>query len=292
MKILVIGSNGQLGCDIHRAFIETGDEVFGATHSDVEVRSRDSVVKLLREFTPEVVVNTSAMHNVESCERDPEAAFAVNALGVRNLALACREMGAVLIHVSTDYVFGGDKASPYLETDLPSPLNVYGTSKLAGECLIRSILDKYFVVRTSALYGHSPCRAKGGLNFVELMLKLAKEGKDIRVVDSERVSPTFTLELARHIVCLSRSESYGLIHATSEGSCSWYQFAEEVFSLQNIRARLLAARPGEFAGTVRRPSYSVLDNSALKSRGMNRFRTWAEGLREYLNERSLQPLGD
>lgn len=291
MKTLVIGVNGQLGCDVHRSFLQRGDEVLGVTHSDVEIREADSVIGVLREGRPDVVVNTTAMHNVESCERDPETAFAVNGLGARNVALACREVGAVLIHVSTDYVFGGDKQSPYVETDLPYPLNVYGTSKLAGECFIRSILHKYFIVRTSALYGRSPCRAKGGLNFVELMLKLAGEGKEIRVVDSERVSPTFTIEVARHIVYLSRSENYGIFHATAEGSCSWYRFAKEIFSLQNVRPQVTAAEPQEFSGTVRRPLYSVLDNAALKSSGMNRFRSWKEGLREYLHERALQPVG-
>ncbi len=286
MKVLVIGASGQLGSDVCRAFEGAGDEAFGATHADVEVRSADSVVTLIRSVGPEVVVNTSAMHHVESCESDAEGAFAVNGLGARNLALACGEMGAVLIHVSTDYVFAGDKKSPYVESDLPCPLNVYGTTKLAGECFVRSILEKYFIVRTSALYGCFPCRAKGGLNFVELMLKLAREGKEIRVVDSESVSPTFTMELARHIVCLSRGESYGLYHATAEGSCSWYEFAQEIFSLSNIRPQLMAARAGEFAGTVRRPSYSVLDNAALKTRGMNTFRSWKEGLREYLHART------
>ena len=130
-------------------------------------------------------MNTAAMHHVENCEQEPQKAFAVNGLGARNLALVVRDIGATLMHVSTDYVFDGAKASPYEESDAPNPLNVYGTTKLCGEYFVRSTLEKHFVLRTSAIYGRKPCRAKGGLNFIELMLKLAKERGEVRVVDSE-----------------------------------------------------------------------------------------------------------
>jgi len=189
----------------------------------------------------------------------------------------------VLMHVSTDYVYDGRKQSPYVEEDSPLPLNVYGNSKLAGEYFVRTICERHFVLRTSALYGESPCRAKGGRNFIQLMLKLAKERDELRVVDSEVVSPTSTAELAQQIVALGRSDCYGLYHATAEGSCSWFEFAQTIFSLTDTSVNLKIAGPDEFPAKVPRPKYSVLENQALKNRGLNRFGHWRNGLRAYLN---------
>jgi dTDP-4-dehydrorhamnose reductase len=286
MKVAVIGANGQLGADIVRAFAENGDAVTALTHQEIELLNADSVFKSLRELTPELIVNTAAMHHVEKCESEPDRAFAVNAIGARNLALAAREIGAVLIHVSTDYVFDGAKKSPYSEQDTPRPLNVYGNSKLAGEYFVRSTTEKHFVLRTSAIYGKHPCRAKGGLNFVELMLKLAKERSGMRVVDNEIVSPTPTADIAKQIVALSRTDAYDLYHATSEGSCSWYEFAREIFALTNTKTNLEVAGPNEFPVKVPRPSYSVLENCVLKKKGLNVFRPWQDGLRDYIEQRA------
>lgn len=286
MKIVVIGANGQLGNDSAEAFQNHGDEVIPITHSDMELASTDSVMDTLRGLNPDVIVNTAAMHHVEKCENDPEKAFAVNGLGARNLALAANDLDAVLMHVSTDYVFDGAKKSPYEEADLPNPLNVYGITKVAGEHFVQSIARKYFILRTSAIYGKHPCRAKGGLNFVELMLKLSKERDELRVVDSEVVTPTPTVDIARQLVALSRCDAFGLYHATAEGSCSWYRFASEIFAMTNTRTNLQIAGPNEFPAKVPRPTYSVLENRGLKSHGLNVFRPWQEGLREYLSGKS------
>ena len=285
MKVAVIGANGQLGSDLVAAFSENGDAVSGLTHAEIEISDLSSVSRALQGIQPQVIVNTAAMHHVENCEKEPEKAFAVNAIGPRNLALAARELDAVLLHVSTDYVFDGSKGSPYVEEDNPLPLNAYGITKLAGEHFVRATTPKQFVIRTSGLYGKSPCRAKGGLNFIELMLKLAKERGEVKVVDSEVVSPTSTTELAQQIVRLSRSDSYGLYHATAEGSCSWYEFAREIFTLTDTAVSLKAAGPNEFPAKVPRPKYSVLENRALKSRGLNTFKPWQEALHKYLGNR-------
>jgi len=285
MKVAVIGANGQLGSDLVAAFSGNGDAVRGLTHSEVEVSDLQSVSQALKDFQPQVIVNTAAMHHVENCESEPEKAFAVNALGPRNLAIVARDLGAVLMHVSTDYVFDGGKGSPYVEEDNPRPLNAYGITKLAGEHFVRATTEKHFVIRTSGLYGKSPCRAKGGLNFIELMLKLAKERGEVRVVDSEVVTPTSTAELAQQMVQLSRSDCYGLYHATAEGSCSWYEFAREIFGVTDTAVRLKVAAPGEFPAKVARPKYSVLENRALKSRGLNMFRPWQDALHKYLGNR-------
>jgi dTDP-4-dehydrorhamnose reductase len=268
-------------------FADNGDEVCGLTHSDIEVTNFDSVSRALRELAPHLIVNTVAMHHVESCEREPERAFAVNGLGARNLALMALKLGTALMHVSTDYVFDGSKATPYVEEDASGPLNVYGITKLAGEHFIRCTTEKHFIIRTSALYGKRPCRGKGGLNFVELMLKLGRERGEVRVVDDEVVGPTSTEELARQMVALSHSDYYGLYNATAEGSCSWYEFAREIFAVTDTRVRLEVASPDEFPAKVPRPKYSVLENRALKLRGLNMFGTWQDGLREYLNVRGL-----
>ena len=285
MKIAVIGANGQLGSDLVAAFTGNGDVVSALTHSDIEIANRDSVSHVLQEIHPQVIVNTAAMHHVENCELEPEKAFAVNALGPRNLAIMARDLSAVLMHVSTDYVFDGSKGSPYVEEDAPRPLNAYGITKLAGEYFVRAMTARHFVIRTSALYGGSRCRAKGGLNFVELMLKLAKERGAVRVVDSEVVTPTSTAELSQQMVLLSRSNCYGLYHATAEGSCSWYEFAREIFAMTKTPVRLDVAAPDEFPAKVARPNYSALENRQLKSQGLNIFTPWQNGLRTYLEQR-------
>ncbi len=184
-------------------------------------------------------------------------AYQINALGARHLAIAARELGTKLLHESTDYVFDDSKKQPYLESDLAAPLNVYGNTKLACEVFIRASADRYFILRTSALYGRHPCRAEGGRNFVELMLKLFREREELRVVDDEIVSPTSAAELAKQILVLSQTDHYGLYHATAEGSCSWYEFAKKIFEMANVKTRLAVALPNEFPAEIPRPKYSV-----------------------------------
>jgi dTDP-4-dehydrorhamnose reductase len=283
MKIAVIGADGQLGTDVVKAFSANGDEVVSWTHADIELSDPGSVSERIAAAKPRIVVNTAAMHHVDKCEQDPARAFAVNGLGAKNLAAAAKEAGTTLMHISTDYVFDGEKSSPYVETDAPRPLNAYGNSKLSGEYFVRGGVNEHFVLRTSAIYGKSPCRAKGGLNFIELMLKLARERGEVRVVDDEIVSPTSTRDIARQTVALSRSNAYGLYHATAESSCSWYTFAREIFDLTGTKVNLIKAGPNEFPIKVPRPKYSVLENSGLKKQDLNVFRTWQEGLRDYFS---------
>lgn len=284
MNVAVVGANGQLGADVVRAFMESRDTVTSLTHAEIEISKIESVRTSLEKCSPAIVINTAAMHHVENCERQAEQAYAVNAIGARNLALITRDLGATLIHVSTDYVFDGKKNSPYVEGDVPLPVNVYGNTKLAGEYHARTANPRHFVLRTSALYGKHPCRAKNGRNFVDLMLELGRTRDRVRVVNDEFVSPTPTVDLAREIVCLSRSDAYGLYHATSENSCSWYEFAREIFSLAEVEVKLEAADPGEFPAKAPRPQYSVLENRELKRIGLNMFDCWKAGLERYLVE--------
>lgn len=283
MKVAVIGSNGQLGSDVVKEFSVKGYEVVGLTHTEIEVSNFESVRSVLTSVKPEVVVNTAAMHNVEKCEQEPLRSFEVNSLGAKYLSETCNEADSVLVHISTDYVFDGKKNSPYVETDKATPLNVYGNTKVSGEQFIEAIAKKYFVVRTSGVYGHNPCRAKGGLNFVELMLKLVKEKPELRVVDDEILTPTSTKEIARQLTEIIKTDAYGLYHATAEGGCSWYRFAKKIFELSNVPANLQIASPKEFLMKVPRPKYSVLENANLKSHGLNIMKPWEDGLKEYLN---------
>jgi dTDP-4-dehydrorhamnose reductase len=284
--VAVLGANGQLGSDVCSAFLRNGDQVSGFTHADLELTSDASVEAGLAAASPEFIVNTAAMHHVDKCEADPISAFQANAVGARHVAEWAERVGATVAYVSTDYVFDGEKGTPYLETDVAAPLNTYGITKLAGEHFTSAHASRYFVLRVSAIYGYKPCRAKGGLNFVELMLKLSRERDELRVVDDEFVTPTPTVQIAEQLVALSRSNHYGLYHGTAEGSCSWYEFAREIFNLTGSTVRLEKARPGEFPAKIPRPKYSVLENAGLKSVQLNRFTGWRDGLQNYLQGRA------
>ena len=283
MIVAVIGANGQLGCDVVKAFIDEGDQVVSLTHADIEIGQLDSVKCCLESYRPALVVNTAAMHHVEDCEQDPPKAYAVNSVGLRNLAIVTRDLQTKLLHISTDYVFDGRARIPYVDSIAPLPLNVYGNSKLAGEHYVRAINPRHFVLRTSAIYGKHPCRAKKGRNFIDLMLELARTRGRVRVVDDEFITPTPTVDLAQQILVLGRTDHYGLYHATSEGSCSWYEFANEIFSIARVNVTLERAAPGEFPAKAPRPQYSVLENSALKEIGLNVFTSWRSGLELYLS---------
>lgn len=284
IHVCVIGANGQLGTDVCESLDRAGHPVLGLTHEQIEITEYGVVREILATAGVDVVVNTAAMHHVGKCEEDPRQAFLVNGIGARNLALACRENQCVLVHISTDYVFDGEKKRPYVESDRPVPLNVYGNTKLSGEYFIESICEKFMILRVSGIYGRNPCRAKGS-NFVQTMLKLAKERTEVRVVDDEILTPTFTGHIADQIVALLEGNyENGLYHVTAEGECSWYEFAGEIFSLVGSDISLQRASPGEFAGNIKRPKYSVLENRHLKDLQLNIMPHWKKGLEAYIKK--------
>ncbi len=282
MSIVVLGASGQLGQDLLAEFQRAGAPAVGLAHAQVEVADAAAVDAALDPLAPRMIINTTAMHNVDKCEQDPQRSFAVNGLGAWNVARAARRLGAGLIHISTDYVFDGRKTAPYVETDLPGPLNAYGNTKLSGEHFVLTTWSRALVLRVSGLYGRHPCRAKQGLNFVELMLKLGRERGKVRVIATEFVSPTATADLARQIRLLCEKPLSGLAHATAEGQCSWYEFACAIFKEAGLAVDVQRADPGEFPAKVPRPAYSVLENQVLKQAGLNILRPWQEALREYL----------
>jgi dTDP-4-dehydrorhamnose reductase len=282
MKIAVLGANGQLGSDCVAVFKEAGHDVAALTHAEVEVADTEGLERSLAACAPEVVVNTAAFHNVEKCEQEPDRAFAVNAIGARSLARLSNDINFLLVHISTDYVFDGAKNAPYVETDVAKPLNVYGVSKLAGERFIETIARRFFNVRVSGIYGSNPCRAKGGNNFVKLMLKLAKERGEVKVVDDEFVSPTYTPDAARQILRLLPHSDYGTVHTTANGSCSWHEFADAIFNLSKTKVNLLRAKSSDFPAKVPRPKYSVLDHAQLKKWDIDVMPHWRASLSSYL----------
>jgi dTDP-4-dehydrorhamnose reductase len=285
MKVLVIGSEGQLGTDVCRAFEDAelcradldGGDVRLDIADEAEVRKL-----LVADFRPEVVVNTAAFHNVPRCEEEPQTAYAVNATAAKHLAVACQGTGARLIHISTDYVFGNGGKRPYVETDREVPLSTYGASKLAGEHLIAAECENHCIVRGSGLYGASACRAKGGRNFVQLMLHLAAERGEVKVVTDERVSPTYTVALAKQIRVVAERAEPGLYHATCNGECSWYEFARAIFEETGTAVKLLKATGADFPSPVKRPDFSILQNKHLQDQGLDVMPHWRDALRAYL----------
>jgi dTDP-4-dehydrorhamnose reductase len=285
-RVLLIGANGQLGSDLAKALARDGAEVIPRRHSDIDVRDGDAVARELAAHRSDFVINTAAFHKVEECETHPELAFEVNATAVRRLGVACAEAGAVLVHFSTDYVFGSGKQEPYAESDLPGPLNVYGASKLAGEYLLATVADRYYIIRTCGLYGVAGSSGKGG-NFVELMLRKAQAGETIRVVNDQVLTPTYTVDLAEAVVALMKTGRFGLYHVSAESKCSWYEFARGIFEISGMHVDLRPATTAGFPSPVRRPSYSVLSKAKLRALGIE-MPDWRDGLPRYLADRNAR----
>jgi dTDP-4-dehydrorhamnose reductase len=284
MKVLLIGANGQLGSDLLKVFQAAGDTVIPVTHAQVDVCSEERVAEIIAEASPDVVISTAAFHRVEECETKPALSFQVNGTGAMNLARACQRSGAVLANFSTDYVFDGKKNGAYEESDLPSPISVYGASKVLGEHLVAAYADGYFIIRTCGLYGVAGSSGKGG-NFVETMLKKAMAGDAIRVVDDQTLTPTYTADLAEATRKLILTGNYGLYHVSSEGQCSWYEFARYIFECAGLDAKLSPVNSSEFASPVKRPANSVLSKAKLRSVGVS-MPSWKDALPRYLEQRS------
>jgi dTDP-4-dehydrorhamnose reductase len=235
MRIALIGADGQLGSDLVKTLKQ--DEIIPLYYPEFDITQPQKTKEALRRLAPEIVINTAAYHRVDECEDNPRESFLVNAIAVRDLALTARELGFVLVHFSTDYVFDGRKRSPYVEEDTPYPLSVYAVSKLAGEFFVRALVERYFLIRTCGLYGEASSREKG-YNFVDRIISWDREGKPLRVVNDQWVTPTASAELAEKISQLIRTSHFGLFHMTNEGECTWYQFAREIFSLLRKEPRL------------------------------------------------------
>lgn len=284
MKILLIGAGGQLGRDLSAA-AASPHQLLPATHAQLDIRDPSAVDRYMAGARPDAVISTAAFHHVETCERQPKEAFATNAFGVLNLARACQRHGAILMHFSTDYVFDGQQRTPYLEGDRPRPLNAYGMSKLAGEYLLAANCPRHFILRTTGLYGLAGSAGKGG-NFVETMLKKAAAGEPIRVVRDQVLTPTSTADLAAKSLELLATGRFGLYHVTSEGQCSWFEFAAKIFALSGLHPNLTPVDSAAFPSTVRRPEFSVLAKESLRAAGLAPMPAWQDALARYLRSRA------
>lgn len=285
LRVGVIGATGQIGRYLTRIGAErSGLQIVPLGHEDLEITRADGVAQALAPHRLDVLVNTSAAHG-PTVESALDEAFAVNAIGPQNLAAYCLEHGIDLVHFSTDYVFKGDAREPYGEDDRPEPLSAYGISKLAGELFVRAILPNHYIVRVSAVFGVGGCRAKGNLNFVELMLGRAATGDAIRVVEDQFVSPTYARDVADAVLTLVATRAYGTYHLTNAGACSWFEFAREIFRQAGVEARLDPSRTDITGAGARRPLYSVLDNRRWRSLGFADLRSWQQALTAYLAER-------
>lgn len=282
MCTLLIGANGQLGRELRQVFHD--QDLVPLTHADFELTDGAQVRDALRKYQPSLILNTAAYHRVDECEECPERAFAVNAVAIRDLAITAKEIGAILVHFSTDYVFDGRERTAYREVDQPRPLSVYATSKLTGEYFVQAILERYYLIRTCGLYGLAGSRSKAG-NFVETMLRLAADGREIRVVGDQIVTPTSARELAHKVRQVVETGAYGLYHITNNGECSWYQFALAIFEMLGLQACLHETTSAAYGARATRPADSVLDNANLRSLGLDDMRVWRDALADYLTER-------
>jgi dTDP-4-dehydrorhamnose reductase len=280
VKVAVIGPRGQLGSALCEAFRRRAVDCVELDHGRVEVTDPQSVLVALRDARPAAVVNTAAFHKVDACEEDPKRAFEVNALGALHVARACREAGARCVYVSTDYVFDGAKAEPYLEEDLPNPLNVYGASKLAGEHLVVQTCPDALVVRVASLFGGLGSRGKG-TNFVLTVLERARRGEALRVVDDVRMSPTYAEDAAAAIVELVAGGASGVFHVVNKGACSWYELAMRVLELAGLRVPVHPVPQEAYPARARRPRNSALSTAKLEARGL-RLPPWEDAVQRYL----------
>ena len=284
MKIAIFGVDGQLGRAIAAA-LTADHEVVPVPRPRADIRDGNAVAEAVRYHEPEWVINSAAMTHVDRCETEPLAAFEVNAVGAYHVARAAAETGARVLHVSTDYVFDGKKASPYVEDDLARPINAYGASKLAGEWFVQSASDANVIVRSSGLYGLYKCSGKG-TSFAETVLARARQGQPLRVVSDERLTPTFTEDLAAQMkLMIEQGVAAGVYHATNAGACSWYEFAVELLRLAGVNGSVTPIPASEWKSPTRRPANSVLENRALAALGLDRMPEWRDALARYLAAR-------
>ncbi|WP_409404999.1 dTDP-4-dehydrorhamnose reductase [Priestia megaterium] len=275
-KVLITGAKGQLGKELVELFTEKDFEVYGFGRDNMDITNQGQVHEIISTVRPNIVLHSAAHTQVDLAELEPEQAFSINAYGTRNVAVAAEAVGAKFVYVSTDYVFDGTTNEPYNEFSPTSPLGVYGKSKLAGEQFVRDLHSKFFIVRTSWVYG------KHGSNFVKTMLELGKEKKELSVVSDQIGCPTYTLDLAHTILELVDSEKYGIYHISNSGSCSWYEFAKAIFEEANISVKVFPCTTKDFPRPAPRPAYSVLDHMSLRLNTFKATRSWRAALKSYL----------
>jgi dTDP-4-dehydrorhamnose reductase len=285
-RVAIFGSQGQLGRELAATFSSRSYEVAGFDRSSADITDAAAVAKAVSDFAPHMVLNAAAYNKVDVAESDPEAAFRVNALAVRHLALACRNAGAKLVHYSTDYVFDGRAAEPYRETDATGPLGAYAVSKLAGELYARAYLEDALIIRTCGVFGPHGARTPGG-NFVETMLRLAAGGKPIKVVEDHVASPTYAPALADRTADLLAAEASGVVHIGGGEAISFHDWAAKIFAAAGLHPHLTPTNESEYRTPARRPKFSALSNAKMEALGAAPMPSLDEAIADYLSKRSL-----
>lgn len=290
MKIVIIGSKGQLGAELVKRFADR--DIVPLSHEDIEISDCASIDRALEATVPadkragSIVINTAVYLPVDACELHPERAYEVNATGAGNLARAAARMGMAVVYFSTDYVFDGRKTTPYIETDSTNPINIYGASKLAGEEDTLKENPRACVIRTSGLYGVAK-PSKRSENFVDMILRQARDGEAIKAATDQTLTPTYTRSLAAQVKHLIDNGVSGLFHATSEGSCTWVEFANEILQQAGYDVSVEPMSIEAFKRPAARPAYSALENAALRERGLDIMEDWRDALAKYLRDSNI-----
>ncbi|MFH1540651.1 MAG: dTDP-4-dehydrorhamnose reductase [Elusimicrobiota bacterium] len=289
MKILITGCSGMLGTDLCEVLIGE-NEIHGVDtkqptcHSSLitchllDITDFRKTYKTITKINPEIIIHTAAWTDVDGAQKNPKDAYRLNVLGTRNIALSCQRFDTALVYISSDYIFDGEKKEPYIEFDRPNPLSVYGKSKYYGELVVQQLLNKFFIVRSSWLYGIN------GKNFVKTIMNLAQVKKELKVVNDQIGCPTYTKDLAKAINVLLTAGLYGIHHITNSESCSWYEFAKEIVKLSGSGCKVLPTTTEEFNSLAKRPKNSVLKNFMWELNGFEPLRSWQEALLDYLKD--------
>jgi len=288
-KIFLIGADGQLGNDLKR-ILKKEYKILCPLINELDIIHFEKVREYVEQNKPDLIINTAVyMGNVDEMEKDPEGTFLVNTFAVKNLAEICQDFDIPLVHLTSEYVFGGEKKTPYTEEDPPNPINVYGISKVASEYFVKYICPKYFIIRPAILFGVALCKHQGKTNLIEKIIKWAKEGKELKFKTDTLFSPTYTRELAKVIAELIKTNYYGIYHITSKGACSPYEFATEILKLTKLKAKIIPVSTEAFEAAstgIKRPLNSVLAHKNLEKIDLDKMSLWTKAVEKYLKEKN------
>lgn len=277
MKVLVTGVKGQLGYDVVKDLEKRGHQPIGVDRDEMDLMDNEAIRTFIMNLKPEAIIHCAAYTAVDKAEEEVEVCYQVNAEATKIIAECAKELDVKLIYISTDYVFDGTKDGEYIETDIPNPINVYGASKLKGEQYVQALLEKYYIVRISWVFGVN------GNNFIKTMRRLGMEYDELNVIHDQVGSPTYTADLALVLVDMMETDKYGVYHATNEGFCSWYEFANEIFKQSGIEVKTNPITTDQYPTAAKRPMNSRMSKAKLKENGFNLLSPWKEALNSYIS---------
>lgn len=276
MKVLVTGVKGQLGYDVVKELEKRGYQPIGVDRDEMDLMDNTAIRSVIMNLKPEAIIHCAAHTAVDKAEEEVEVCYQINAESVKVIAECAKELDIKLIYISTDYVFDGTKEGEYTETDIPNPINVYGASKLKGEQYVQDLLEKYYIVRISWVFGVN------GNNFIKTMRRLGEQLEELNVIDDQVGSPTYTADLAPLLVDMMETEKYGIYHASNEGFCSWYEFAKEIFKQSGIHVKVNPITTDQYPTKAKRPMNSKMSKRKLTDNGFQLFPIWKKSLKNYI----------